>query len=75
VGGVVGGVAGTLAILLGTWLLRRHKKHKAVTRSEMEDASTKPNGKYAMHAELPDQGRQVLGELQGSLEPVELAGR
>jgi hypothetical protein len=75
VGGVVGGVAGILAILLGMWLLQRHKKRKAVTRSELEDTGMRQNEKYAMHAELPSQGRQVPGELHGSPEPVELGGR
>jgi hypothetical protein len=73
VGGVVAGVAGILGILLGMWLLRRQKKHKAVIRDEMEDASTKPNEKYAMHAELPNHGQQVRGELQSGRELVELA--
>ncbi|EAT91448.1 hypothetical protein HBI56_014260 [Parastagonospora nodorum] len=74
VGGVVGGVGGIVAIVLGLWLLLRHRKPNRGARSELQDTGVVPTEKYAMQpgGGLPYHHGPPPGELPSSPAAVEL---
>lgn len=66
-----------MAIVLGLWLLLRHKKRAGGARSELQDTGVAPAEKYAMRpgGGFPYHHGQAPGELPSSPAAVELGTR